>query len=102
MAKRGHDGLVSMALFKLPNIAISLTIVAILGLPAEPSWPFVAASTAMNCLYFYTLLNAYRVGDLSLAYPVARGIAPLLLLGLSALIAHELPSMVALLGVSVT
>ena len=102
MAKRGHDGLVSMALIKFPNIFIALAIIAAVGLPAQGSWPFIAASTVMNCLYFYFLLNAYRAGDLSLAYPVARGIAPLLLVALSAVIAHEPPSLLALLGVFVT
>jgi drug/metabolite transporter (DMT)-like permease len=102
MAKRGRDGLVSMALIKLPNLAISLAILVALGLPAQASWPFVAASTVMNCLYFYLLLNAYRVGDLSLAYPVARGVAPLLLVVLSALIAAEIPTIGAFVGVAIT
>lgn len=102
MAKRGRDGLVAMALIKLPNLAISLAVLAVVGLPAEASWPFVAASTAVNLLYFYFLLNAYRVGDLSLAYPVARGVAPLLLVGLSAVIAAEVPSVAAFVGVIVT
>ena len=102
ISKRGRDGLIAMALIKLPNLLISLAILAAMGLPAEASWPFIAASTAMNWLYFYFLLNAYRVGDLSLAYPVARGVAPLLLLGLSAAIAAEVPSFAALAGVVVT
>src|SRR5688572_3199118 len=102
MAKRGRDGLVSMAIIKLPNLAISLTILAIVGLPGEASWPYVAASTVVNCLYFYFLLNAYRVGDLSLAYPVARGVAPLLLVALSAFIASEIPSVAAFVGIAVT
>ena len=102
MAKRGHDGLVAMALIKVPNMAISLAILAFLGLPGEASWPFVAVSGTVNCLYFYFLLNAYRVGDLSLAYPVARGVAPLLLVVLSAFIAKEVPSLGALTGIVIT
>ena len=102
MAKSGRDGLVAMALIKLPNLAISLVVISIVGLPADAAWPFVAASSVVNCLYFYFLLNAYRVGDLSLAYPVARGVAPLLLVVLSALLAGEVPSIAAFVGVLVT
>jgi drug/metabolite transporter (DMT)-like permease len=102
MAKRGRDGLVSMAIIKLPNMVISLAVIAVVGLPGADSWPFVLASGTVNCLYFYFLLNAYRVGDLSLAYPVARGIAPLLLVALSAFIASEVPSVRAFVGIAVT
>ena len=91
-----------MALIRFPNLVISLAVLAVVGLPAEASWPYIAASFAMSCLYFYFLLNAYRVGDLSLAYPVSRGLAPLLVVGLSAVIANEPASAVALLGVFVT
>jgi len=99
MAKRGHDGLVSMALIKAPNIAISAAVLLFTGLPAAPSWPWLAASVAVNGLYFYFLINAYRVGDLSLAYPVSRGLAPLLVLVLSLLVAREVPSAAAAVAI---
>ena len=102
MAKRGRDGLVAMAIIKIPNMAMSIVIIAVMGLPGGASWPFVLTSGVVNCLYFYFLLNAYRVGDLSLAYPVARGIAPLLVVVLSAFIASEVPSPGALAGIAVT
>ena len=99
LAKRGHDGLVAMALIKAPNIAISAAVLLFAGLPASVSWPWLAASTAVNCLYFYFLINAYRVGDLSLAYPVSRGTAPLLVLLLSLGLAGEVPSAAAAVGI---
>jgi drug/metabolite transporter (DMT)-like permease len=99
MAKRGHDGLVAMALIKAPNIVLAAAILAYAGLPAPASWPWLAASTCVNALYFYFLINAYRVGDLSLAYPVSRGMAPLLVLFLSLAVAGEVPSATAATGV---
>jgi drug/metabolite transporter (DMT)-like permease len=100
LAKRGHDGLVAMALIKVPNMAMAVAILAYLGLPAAASAPWLAVSTAVNWLYFYFLINAYRVGDLSLAYPVSRGTAPLLVLLLSLAIAGEVPSLAAGVGVA--
>ncbi|MEO5694583.1 MAG: EamA family transporter, partial [Usitatibacter sp.] len=99
LAKRGHDGLVAMALIKVPNIAMAAGILLYMGLPSAASWPYILASTTVNCLYFYFLINAYRVGDLSLAYPVSRGMAPLLVLLLSLVLASEVPSVSASAGV---
>ena len=46
--------------------------------PAPESWPYIAASVLLNNAYFLFLIEAYRVGDLSHAYPLARGSAPLM------------------------
>lgn len=101
IAKRGHDTLVSMALIKAPNMAVSLIVLAVMGLPAGPAWPYLLASASVNMLYFYFLINAYRVGDLSVAYPVARGVAPLLVMVFSFLFLSEVPTGGAIIGVIV-
>src|SRR6184192_4097139 len=44
------------------------------------AWPFLVASTALELGYFVLLVAAYRRADLSLVYPVARGLAPVLVL----------------------
>jgi drug/metabolite transporter (DMT)-like permease len=41
-------------------------------------WSLVAASGAVHVVYFATLLRGYRLGDLSVVYPLARGTGPLL------------------------
>jgi drug/metabolite transporter (DMT)-like permease len=46
--------------------------------PAPESWPYIAASVLLNNIYFLFLIEAYRVGDLSHAYPLARGSAPIM------------------------
>lgn len=56
------------------------------------------ASGILHLLYTESLLNGYRVGDLSLVYPLARGTGPLLTF-LGAMIAlGEWPSKIAALG----
>jgi drug/metabolite transporter (DMT)-like permease len=47
--------------------------------------PFVAASAALELAYFWLLARAYRDGALSVVYPVARGVAPVLVLVVGAL-----------------
>lgn len=42
------------------------------------AWACIAASAAIHVLYFAALLQGYRLADLSVVYPVARGSGPLL------------------------
>ena len=42
------------------------------------TWACVAFSAVLHLVYFTVLLRGYRVSDLSVVYPVARGSAPLL------------------------
>ena len=48
------------------------------------AWPYVAASAAFEIGYVATLAGALQRGDLSVVYPLARGSAPVLVLGVSA------------------
>jgi drug/metabolite transporter (DMT)-like permease len=56
--------------------------VLVLGHPSVPAaaWAIMAVSGACEVLYFLAIARAYRLGDLSLVYPLARGTAPLFLL----------------------
>ena len=49
-----------------------------LPLPASESWPYIALSIFFHDGYLFFLLMAYRYGDLSHVYPLARGSAPLI------------------------
>ncbi len=57
------------------------------------------ASTALNTAYFVFLINAYRYGDLSHVYPIARGSAPLIVAVFSVAIVGETLSRQAALSV---
>ena len=46
--------------------------------PAPSSWPFIAASALVQGVYYRLLVATYRSGEMSLAYPLMRGSAPLL------------------------
>ena len=49
-----------------------------LALPPAAAWPFILASTAIHTAYNLLLATAYRHGDFSRVYPIARGAAPLM------------------------
>jgi drug/metabolite transporter (DMT)-like permease len=61
--------------------------------------PFVAASAALELAYFVLLARAYRAGELGVVYPVARGSAPVLVLGAAVLGLGKGVSWLAALGV---
>jgi drug/metabolite transporter (DMT)-like permease len=61
--------------------------------------PFIAASAALELAYFVLLARAYRGGELGVVYPVARGSAPVLVLGAAVLGLGKGVSVLAALGV---
>lgn len=71
------------------------------GRPTMPlaAWLIAALSSGVELGYFIVLAEAYRRGDLSVVYPLARGTAPLLAVLAGLLILREHLSPLALLGV---
>jgi drug/metabolite transporter (DMT)-like permease len=83
-----------------------LALVAVLVVPAALTWrvegaavPYLAASAALELAYVALLAAAYRRYELSLVYPVARGLAPVLALVLVFVVSAARPSMVGVGGV---
>lgn len=48
-------------------------VLFILDAPSATGWAFIGGTIGLHILYFFTLGRAYRYGDLSIVYPVARG-----------------------------
>lgn len=48
------------------------------------AWPYIAASSVLELLYFALLGAAYRRAELSVVYPLSRGLAPVLVLAVGA------------------
>lgn len=44
------------------------------------AWPYIAASSVLELVYFALLGAAYRRAEVSVVYPLARGVAPVLVL----------------------
>lgn len=65
-------------------------------------WAGLAAVSGLfQVVYFLVLQRGYRLGDVSVVYPLARGTGPLLAVVLAILILGERPSGLALLGAAV-
>jgi drug/metabolite transporter (DMT)-like permease len=70
----------------------------ILLAPPWAAWPFVLVSATTHVFYALGLSSAYRRGALSVAYPIGRGVAPLLVTLGGWLLLAERPGTGALLG----
>jgi drug/metabolite transporter (DMT)-like permease len=68
--------------------------------PAPAALPFLAISCVFHFGYQQFLLGAYRHGDLSLVYPIARGLSPLLVALLASALAGEVPRPVQAAGIA--
>ncbi len=62
-------------------------------------WAAVLASAIVHVLYFTTLLRGYRLADLTVVYPIARGTGPLLSAGGAVLLLGERLTLAGLAGV---
>ena len=76
--KAGADKLVSLCLVIFTTSLPALAALPFLPIPAAAAWPYLIVSALVHYLYYAFLVAAYRHGDLSLTYPIARGSAPLL------------------------
>ena len=58
-------------------------------LPAGGSWPWLIASVLVHVLYNLGLMAAYRLGDFNQTYPLARGVGPIVVAVVAALVLDE-------------
>ena len=93
------DPLLDTALIVVGSSLVCVPLLAFVPLPAAAAWPFLLTSMVVHWFYFGFLAAAYRRGDLSFAYPLMRGVAPLLATVLGALLLSELPNAQTLLGI---
>jgi drug/metabolite transporter (DMT)-like permease len=74
------------------SMAISIVALPFFALPHADSWPFLALSTVLQATYVVLIAKAYGGGDMSVAYPLMRGTAPLIVALISLpLIGEALP-----------
>jgi drug/metabolite transporter (DMT)-like permease len=74
----------------------------VIGRPAVPTEALVLAALSglLEAVYFSFLAAAYRRGDLSMVYPLARGSAPLLAVAIGVIVLNERLGQVGYLGVA--
>ena len=99
IVKSASDKLLATILVSAAAATVAIVLLPFLAQPERASWPYLALSTLLQIVYYLLLAAAYKVADLSQAYPLMRGTAPLLVAIVAAFHTSDSLSPVAWLGV---
>ena len=78
IVKGGSDKLASVGAVIIGHAVPAALALAVVAPPAPASWPWIGLGVALHLGYQGFLIAAYRLGDFSRVYPVARGSAPMI------------------------
>lgn len=101
VTKSSPDRTLTLALVLGTSALTGIVACFFVPFPAPESHPFLLVSAGFHALYQIFLLQAYRFGDLSHVYPIARGLAPVLVALFASLFAAEVPDGIQALGLGV-
>jgi drug/metabolite transporter (DMT)-like permease len=109
VAHAGWNLLVKEARDRQVFMGVALVVAAValapawISYPALPRmvWPLILTSAVAEAAYFALLVAMYAVSDFSLAYPVARGAAPIFLVLWAALFLDQVPSRGGFVGLAI-
>jgi drug/metabolite transporter (DMT)-like permease len=97
--KSGADRLRAITIMAIGAGLGALPLILLAPLPRLAAWPYILLSAVLHVGYNLFLIRAYRAGDFSQAYPIARGSSPLLVALGAAVFAGEIPGWLTLGGV---
>ncbi len=83
LVKSTDDKHRSMCAVVLGHTPFAVAALIFAPLPNHASIPYIVAGAVLHVGYQLFLLASYRIGDLSHVYPLARGVAPLIVAGVS-------------------
>lgn len=99
MVKQDADKLISAWFIVVTPSVLLSPLLLLTGLPAPESWPLLLASGIIHAFYNSFLAQAYEHGDLSVVYPIARGLAPVLVALCAPLLLGERLSLLAAVAI---
>src|SRR6185436_17031390 len=77
---RERDPSSATAIALLVSIVVFAPVAALRWDADAQVWPFVAVTFGLQLLYFALLATAYTRAPVSVVYPIARGLAPVIVL----------------------
>jgi uncharacterized membrane protein len=94
-----RDSEAATAVATLCGVALLAPVALLTGDVSSAALPFAATSAALEVGYLALLARAYQHGEVSVVYPVSRGVAPVLVLIFGAVVLSEAASTAAVMGV---
>lgn len=99
LVKSSGDQFLSFTAIRATGTIVAAGAAFFVPVPVSYAWPYLLAGVAIHNCYYVVLLQAYRFGDLSHVYPLARGIAPVTVAVLAAVFVGEIPTTGAITGI---
>ena len=78
IVKAGGDKFLTTMMVTTAAAGISALTLPFLNVPARVSWPYAVAATLFQIPYLLLVARTYQLADMSQAYPLMRGTAPLI------------------------
>ena len=77
MVKNFEDKVISVSAIVFGHMPMSVVVMLFVPLPTLESVPYIILSAIIHQGYQYNLISAYKLGDLTRVYPIARGTGPI-------------------------
>jgi drug/metabolite transporter (DMT)-like permease len=100
LVKSSGDQIVALAGMNVVSGAASLVVIFFVPPPSPLVLAIIAGSVLLHVGYKIALAELYRGADLALAYPIARGLTPVMATVIAWLVLHELPDGPRLAGIA--
>ena len=100
LIKSESDNSSNTALIVAGGAIIGVVFLPFVPLPLRPCWPYLGASVVIHIIYFSLLMLAYKKGDMSLVYPLMRGLPPVLTAIAASILLSEKLSLHGWLGIA--
>jgi drug/metabolite transporter (DMT)-like permease len=78
LMKSAGDRMLTMAALRFTGLLIGLGALPFVDWPAPASWKWLGLTASVQFGYYVLLVRSYGAGDMSVVYPLARGLAPVL------------------------
>ena len=78
MVKSSGDRALSMVMIRAVGLALGVAALPFVDWPAPQSLKWLALTAVAHFAYYALLIRSYDLGDMSVVYPLARGLAPVL------------------------
>ena len=79
LVKSAGDRTLTMVTIRFTGFVLALAALPFVDWPLEESWKWLALTALVQFGYYALLVRSYGLGDMSVVYPLARGIAPVLI-----------------------
>jgi drug/metabolite transporter (DMT)-like permease len=97
--KSRGDAIAAVAAMVIGAGLQNILILAWFGWPAAAAWPWIACTVALSIGSLTLLASAYREGDFAVAFPMIRGLIPVVLVLAAVPLFGETPGVAGALGV---